>query len=85
MLLLKIRGITISYSSSLKKAEAIQEKTLLKDIDVIESSNSTHVLLDTLEGKRGIIKSTEKKVDGKYGKIRSKLAAKWRETVKILL
>ena len=52
MLLLKIRGITITYSSLLKKAEAIQDKTLLKDIDIIESSNSTHVLLDTLEAKK---------------------------------
>ena len=61
MLLLKIRGTTISYSSSLKKAEAIQDKTLLKDIDIIESSNLTHVLADTLETKKEELVNLRKK------------------------
>ena len=61
MLLLKIRGITTSYSSSLTKAEAIQEKKLLKDIDSIENSNLTYVLLDTLETKKEELLIYEKK------------------------
>ena len=61
MLLLKIRGITISYSSSLKKAEAIREKKLLKDINSIENSNSTYALLDTLEAKKEELLNLRKK------------------------
>ena len=72
VLLMEIRGKTISYSSYLKKVNSRLEKQLLEEIDVLEKVENLD--FETIQTKRKELESLrQKKMEGVY--IRSR--AKW--------
>ena len=72
VLLMEIRGKTISYSSYLKKQSSKLEKQLIKEIEILENNNN--IDFETIQTKRKELESMrQKKMEGVY--IRSR--AKW--------
>lgn len=68
VLMMEIRGVTISYSAYKKKEKDNREKILLQEIEALEFNNSVDIdLLD--EKKKCFRKSSQRKITRSYDKV----------------
>ena len=67
VLMMEIRGITISYSAYKKKVKDKAEKLLLQEIEALELKST--IDFNNLEGKKCFGKSTKRKVTRTHYKV----------------